>query len=300
MRSLVRLVALFLLVPATGFAQSVRILDFDDLVGAGPMPVGYGGVADWGTWSYSDVPDPALPPWSGDVRISSTGPQRRVEFGQDVTFGGARIVAEAPFRVHLYRAGQLVHSTPLYGANAGGPPRWLFPFSGSEIDALELECATDRHAIDDLIYAVSPTTLGDVFCFPNQLNSTGGWGVLAASGSDLVADNDLTLHATDLSLGSWGFAIVSATQGVVPGPTGPGILCLNGQIGRFVGPSQINNSGTTGAFDIAVDLANIPTPTGFVSTSVGDTWNFQVWYRDTTSFGSATSHFTSGVEITFQ
>jgi hypothetical protein len=55
------------------------------------------------------------------------------------------------------------------------------------------------------------------------------------------------------------------------------------------------NSGTTGSFDIVLDLTQVPTSTGFASTMAGDTWNFQVWYRD-----QPLSHFTSGVEIVFQ
>jgi len=300
LRTLACLGALALAMPETGQAQQVNLLDFDDLVGAGPVPSGYGGVPSWGSWAFSDLPDPVLPPWSGPCRIRSTGPQRRIEFGRDITFGSVRVVAEAPFRVRLYRAGQLVWTSSQYAANSGGPARWVYFAQPTPVDTFELECATDRHAVDDLLYAVAPVTLGEIFCFPNQFNSTGGWGVLAGSGSDVASSNDLTLHATDLPLGSWGFAIVSATQGFIPSPTGPGYLCLNGSIGRLVAPSQIKNSGSIGAFDISIDLAQVPTPTGFVATSAGDTWNFQVWYRDVGSGPFPTSHFTSGVEITFQ
>lgn len=55
-----------------------------------------------------------------------------------------------------------------------------------------------------------------------------------------------------------------------------------------------------GAFGISIDLAKVPTPTGVVATSAGDTWNLQVWYRDLGSGPFPTSHFTSGVEITVQ
>ena len=43
----------------------------------------------------------------------------------------------------------------------------------------------------------------------------------------------------------------------------------------------------------------LPHPvSGTVGTMVGDTWNFQVWYRDAVG-GSATSNFTDAVSVTF-
>ncbi len=136
--------------------------------------------------------------------------------------------------------------------------------------------------------------IGVTFCDQNQINSTGVDGQLSATGSVAAADNDVTLHAWDLPQNSFGFAIVSRTQGLVNSPSGPGFLCINGQIGRYVNPAQIMNSGTSGSFDITLDMTRVPTPTGFVSTVAGDTWHFQVWYRDLPH-----SHFTNGVEIAF-
>ncbi len=43
----------------------------------------------------------------------------------------------------------------------------------------------------------------------------------------------------------------------------------------------------------------MPTPNGFVVAQVGETWNFQGWYRDAVG-GSATSNFTDGIEIVFE
>ncbi|MEM6672691.1 MAG: hypothetical protein AAF726_07585 [Planctomycetota bacterium] len=302
MRTPIALATLAVALAAPGVAQNVSILDFDDLVGSGPMPAGYGGIDDWGSWSYSDVPNPSLPPSSGDVRLSANDPQRILRFGREVIFGGVSVVCEGPYQLRFIRGGQVVSSSPLRPPNTGGPSSRIVAGNIGPIDAIRLVTATDAHAIDDLVYAVIPATLGSTFCSPNQTNSLGGWGVLAASGSDVVADNDLTLHVTDLPQNSFGFVIVSATQGFVPGVPGPGILCLSGQIGRFVGPGQIQSSGSSGSFDLPVDLGQIPTPTGFVTTMAGDTWNFQAWYRDVHPFNPPvpTSHFTSGVEIVFQ
>jgi len=72
-----------------------------------------------------------------------------------------------------------------------------------------------------------------------------------------------------------------------------GVLCLGGAIGRYVRQGQILNSGTLGAFALALDLTGTPTPTGLVSIAPGEAWNFQAWYRDSVG-GAATSNFTSG------
>jgi hypothetical protein len=36
-----------------------------------------------------------------------------------------------------------------------------------------------------------------------------------------------------------------------------------------------------------------------VAVNVGDTWNFQAWYRDSDGMGGATSNFTDGLSIDF-
>ena len=142
--------------------------------------------------------------------------------------------------------------------------------------------------------------LGTVYCAPAVPNATGVPGELHAQGSALVASNDVTLEASALPTSSFGYFLNSRTQGLLPNPGGSvGTLCLAGSIGRYVGPGQIQNSGATGSFALALDLTQTPTPTGFVAVAAGEAWNFQVWYRDTIG-GAATSNFTSAVSITFQ
>ncbi len=144
------------------------------------------------------------------------------------------------------------------------------------------------------------TGVGTNFCGPAVVNSTGNSAVIGASGTDVVANNDLVLEASDLPNNSFGFFLTSPMQGFVANPGGSsGNLCLSGSVGRYVGPGQIQNSGGAGAFSLAVDLTLHPTPTGFVSVAPTETWNFQVWFRDS-SGGVPTSNFSDGLEITFQ
>ena len=142
------------------------------------------------------------------------------------------------------------------------------------------------------------TSIGTNYCVAVP-NSTGVAASISASGSAVVTDNDMTLTATALPTGSFGFFLVSDLQGLVANPGGSaGNLCLAGAIGRYVGPGQIQNSGPAGEFSLSIDLNALPRPTGLVPVSAGETWNFTSWYRDAVG-GQTTSNFTDGLEVTF-
>ncbi|MDG1049409.1 MAG: hypothetical protein P8M11_01800 [Planctomycetota bacterium] len=141
--------------------------------------------------------------------------------------------------------------------------------------------------------------LGERFCNPAAVNSTGAAASLSALGSTAVASQDFTLIASQLPSSSFGFALVSQSRGFIPNPGGSqGDLCLGGSIGRFVGPGQIQQADSSGAWSLTVDLAQVPTPTGLVAVQPGDTWSFQAWYRDAVA-GVTTSNFTSAIEVDF-
>ena len=77
-----------------------------------------------------------------------------------------------------------------------------------------------------------------------------------------------------------------------------GVLCLGGAIGRFVAPTQVQDSGATGTFSLVLDVFDIPQPTGAVAIQPGTTWNFQAWHQDVVG-GAATSNFTDATSVTF-
>jgi hypothetical protein len=142
--------------------------------------------------------------------------------------------------------------------------------------------------------------LGTTYCSPAVVNSTGVPAEIGAQGSLVVTANMLTVEAEHLPLSSFGYFLTSRTQGFTANPGGSmGHLCLGGSIGRFVGPGQIQNSGTTGAIALGVNLMGLPTPTGPVAGVAGETWSFQAWYRDAVG-GNPTSNFTNGVALTLQ
>ena len=150
------------------------------------------------------------------------------------------------------------------------------------------------------IVTVIPQTIGTSYCTANP-NSTGVPSVLIGLGSDLVADNDLTLECGNMPSGSFAFFLTSQLQGFTSNPGGSeGNLCLGGAIGRYVGPGQIQQAGPAGTVSLLLDLTQIPSPTGFVAASAGETWNFQTWFRDTSAQGTAVSNFSAGLEVSLQ
>ncbi|MEM9379702.1 MAG: LamG domain-containing protein [Planctomycetota bacterium] len=143
-------------------------------------------------------------------------------------------------------------------------------------------------------------TIGTRYCDPNNPNSTGASSDLTVEGNVSIILNDVTLSVSELPINSFGYFLVSPSQGFIANPAGSqGNLCLSGQIGRYVGPGQIQNAGQMGAFSLSIDLGMIPSPNGFRAAMPGDNFNFQGWHRDSVG-GAATSNFTNGVSVTFQ
>jgi hypothetical protein len=108
----------------------------------------------------------------------------------------------------------------------------------------------------------------------------------------------LTIEASRLPNNSFGYFITSPAQANIHSP-GQGVLCLGGQIGRFIGPGQVKNTGAVGSFSLRVNFSQIPTPTGFAAAVVGQPQNFQAWHRDALG-GFPVTNFTNGLALTFQ
>jgi hypothetical protein len=157
---------------------------------------------------------------------------------------------------------------------------------------------TTQFTLYDNLYVEEINLPSTDFCSSNP-NSTLNEGLIIPNGSTAVADNEFELYAAIMPQNVMGYFIASQTQGFAANPGGSeGNLCLGGSIGRYVGPGQIQNSGSSGTIQLQVDLTQTPTPTGFVSIQAGESWNFQLWHRDAGATGP-TSNFTDGLELTF-
>ncbi|QDV08158.1 hypothetical protein Poly30_36940 [Planctomycetes bacterium Poly30] len=135
---------------------------------------------------------------------------------------------------------------------------------------------------------------GKQYCY-GEPNSTGQRGFLYGIGSR-IPGFDSELRVESLPPNNFGYFLASLSQGDIPNVGGSqGTLCVSGSVGRF-GIFQVSASGT---YERMLDTNQIPQPTGPVMSMAGQTWNFQVWHRDSVA-GVATSNFTNGTTIQFR
>ena len=143
-----------------------------------------------------------------------------------------------------------------------------------------------------------PGPIGTNYCAPNA-NSTGVAGEMSAFGTTAISDNDVTLTASNLPVAQFGIFVTSLTSGFTPN-VGSGNLCVDGNIGRYQQPGQIQQVDANGEFSLTIDLTAMPQGTVPVAVMPGETWYFQAWHRDFSAGGGNTSNLTDGLEITFQ
>lgn len=149
-----------------------------------------------------------------------------------------------------------------------------------------------RRVVEHLLARPKADLAGETYCSPAAVNSSGVSASIAATGSDVLADNALTLLASGLPTQTFGFFLNSLTEGSSAPPGSQGTLCLGGQIGRF--SANVLNSGPTGEFALSVDLTDIPNNPP-ASAIVGDAWKFQAWFRDANP--QVTSNLTDAIRV---
>jgi hypothetical protein len=157
-------------------------------------------------------------------------------------------------------------------------------------DATAANCSFDDARLDVL----HDGPLGSNSCVAAP-NSTGLPARISAHGDDRAAANALLLRASQLPQHAAGYFLTSRTTGFMANPGGSqGNLCLGGPIGRYAG--NVLHSGSAGRFELQLDLAHMPLPTGAGAAQAGETWHFQAWHRDANP--SVTSNFTDTTAVT--
>ena len=229
--------------------------------------------------------------------IEITFPSPVTEAGVVWTDGpvGTEVTFEAfgPGMVSLGSIGPFSHSD---GNNNGGTgeDRLYGILHAGGIIAIRLHSISGNQSIE--LDHIQFTSLGTRYCSANH-NSAGLIGTQSVLGSPVVADNHTTLVATNLPSNQFGYFIASQSQGFAPNVGGSqGNLCLSGTISRF--NSGIFQSGASGAGSLAIDLNQVPSPTGPIAIQAGESWHFQAWHRDLVG-GNPTSNFTDGVRVTY-
>lgn len=150
---------------------------------------------------------------------------------------------------------------------------------------------TDAFPQGEIRGQITASVLGTPYCPPRpnsvQFNGAG----LSATGSVLAADNDLTLNGAKLPKGKAVLPVVGISTGHLFNL--PGTLCIaGGSFGRI--SSAIGLASQSGTFSAPIDLATLP----FGAVQLGDTLNFQLWYRDVVQ-GVQTTNLSGAVSIRF-
>ena len=176
-----------------------------------------------------------------------------------------------------------------------GNPEW---FAG-HLDDIQVYSGVLTDDQVKYLYDNPGTTLADdvgqEYCIPANLNSTGQGASIRGFGSTFVGSNQLTLTASSMPTGELCYFLASQTQGFRPFPGGSqGNLCLGAKIGRLV--TQAGAVTASGEYEVDVDLGALPMSRP-APAQPGDTWYFQAWFTDQNP--GPTSNFTTGLEITF-
>jgi|GEM_PF-1995434 len=140
-----------------------------------------------------------------------------------------------------------------------------------------------------LDFIVTGDSVGTNYCTGN-VNSTGAGAILLGFGSDVVLDNEFTIVAQNLPIGTPGLAFFGPNQ--VSLPFGEGLRCVGGGITRM---PPVGFGSSTGQMTRTVDLT--ASPAAGVITS-GTTHNFQYWYRDPMG-GPVGFNLTNGLSVTW-
>lgn len=129
--------------------------------------------------------------------------------------------------------------------------------------------------------------VGDAYC-STAPNSAGPGAMIAGQGGASYHANSLTLATTGCPPNGFGLYLYGTDQ--IQANVGDGFLCVGGTFFRLP-PTPIDASGQA---IYTFDVNAPPDPAGQVS--IGETWNYQLWYRDT-AFGGAGYNFSDALSV---
>lgn len=136
------------------------------------------------------------------------------------------------------------------------------------------------------------------FCTPTANSASTSGGSLEFEGSPALAAGEFILSASDLPPSQWSYFV--ASRGVSPPfalPGSQGVLCLAAPQFRLnrVSLNEIDVISSGGTRRLLVETA---VPIQGQLLLPGETWHFQLWFRDQNP--SATSNTTNGVSVLFR
>jgi hypothetical protein len=168
--------------------------------------------------------------------------------------------------------------------------------SGTDLGGAPLSFPFVREPGTELIIAINSSSIGTTICAQSIPNTLGVFAHITAAGSDLAAAGEFELTASDLPNNSFGYFLVGTQVGLVATPIGE--VCVGGNIGRFVGPGQIMNTGSNGSYTLTI-VGPFP---GNPATAIasGSTYVFQSWNREPFLNPPTNSRLSDAVSILFR
>lgn len=138
-------------------SASADVINFDDLVGSGAVPPGYGTVQDWPSWTHYDVEQFPYNPHSPPTRVYNTA-DGVFNFGREVVFEGAWFAGHGtsrgflPISFELYRNNVLVHTSGSIDLLSDGVPTWLDSGFTEAIDSVKVLGSPGFYVMDDVTF----------------------------------------------------------------------------------------------------------------------------------------------------
>ncbi len=235
-----------------------------------------------------------LPIEAGDILTTPPGPG---------ALPGILFAAEN-FGLVTRRSSGVAFGDELNGADTSGSPILDCDLSGVE-DAVDIAFGytpdVNMDGVPDPCQLIvrpngfgSNCPCGNDYPFGGCLNSTGAGGILMASGSSVYARDDLVLQATQVPPNGFGLFFMG-TQ-AVSAPFGDGFINAGGTIQRHAIVAADPFGVTTFGPGIIANSLTFP-PSGMILP--GQTWNFQLWFRDIPGVCGGFFNTTNALQVTF-
>ncbi len=143
-------------------------------------------------------------------------------------------------------------------------------------------------SLDVLVFAPAQGCAIENYCLTSP-NSIGPGAIMSATGSSSISSNDLTLISSSCPANQFGLFYFGPNQSQTT--FGNGFKCVGGALVRF----PVLHTDPFGVASMAVDYTDLP---GSSQIGVGDTYYFQLWYRDPLG-GGAFFNLSDGLSISF-
>lgn len=136
------------------------------------------------------------------------------------------------------------------------------------------------------------------FCMASPNSAATGGGRMLTDGTPVLAAQQFTLAAVDLPPFQWSHFIASrSTMSPSSLPGSQGLLCLGAPVFRLnrTAFGEVDMTAADGSRSL---LVNTSAPLGGSIFSPGESWHFQLWFRDINP--NLTSNTTDGISVMFR